>query len=407
MNKIDNIAETKIPHRNHGSKSPEQSRANPLEAYRQEILDSVALTGNGQLGMKVVQHSISLQFSSSHREIITSEEIEEIEEKNKSLFDFEKVAENVLNFIGGRIRLAKEEGSSAEELGEMFSQARSGVTQGFEQALGELEELAVLDDELTDGIEKSRGLIFQGIDDLEQSYFPNESTLAKPVDEIINGSNAIQSMSSELYAASSRTSDLQITTLDGDKVSISFSDIQQATQNERYISSSEQGERRESSSSTYRSSNFSYTIEGDLSDDEQEAIAALIKDVNTLQKDFFNGDIEKAFNHAVNLGFDSDQISEFSMELYQSKTTRVSQTYNEVASSDKKESPSQDKELRPLLDFVKQLQLLQNKTDELLTNQEDQFKNIFNKVFSAEFSHLEKFNENMNKLNNVTKHFIK
>ena len=100
MNKIDNIAETKLPHKNQVSRSQEQPRSNPLETYRQEILDSVALTGNGQLGMKVVQHSISLQFSSSSREFITSDDIEEIEEKNKSLFDFEKVAENVLNFIG-------------------------------------------------------------------------------------------------------------------------------------------------------------------------------------------------------------------------------------------------------------------------------------------------------------------
>ena len=406
MNKIDNIAETKIPHRNHGPKNHTQTRANPLEAYRQEILDSVALTGNGRLGMKVVQHSISLQFSSSSREIITAEEVEEIEEKNKSLFDFEKVAENVLNFIGGRIRLAKEEGSTDEELGNMFAQARSGVTAGFEQALGELEELAVLDDELTDGIEKSRGLIFQGIDDLEQSYFPKEDALAESVDETLNGSNAISSMSSELYAASSRTSDLQITTLDGDKVSISFSDIQQALQNEKYTNNGGQGERFESSYSSYRTSSFSYTVEGDISDDEQEAISALIKDVNTLQKDFFNGDIEKAFNHAVNLGFDSEQISEFSMELYQSKTTRVSQTYNEIASSDEKESPNQDKELRPLLDFVKQLQLLQNQADELLIKQEKQFSKLFEKVFAAEFSELERFNDNMQKLNNVTKHFI-
>ena len=407
MNKIDNIAETKVPHKNHAPKSHEQQRANPLEAYRQEILDSVALTGNGKLAMKVVQHSISFQFSSISREIITAEEIEEIEEKNKSLFDFEKVAENVLNFIGGRIRLAKEEGSTDEELGNMFAQARSGVTTGFEQALGELEELAVLDDELTEGIEKSRGLIFQGIDDLEQSYFPKDDSLTEPVDETLISNKALSSMNSEFYAASSRTSDLQITTLEGDKVSISFSDIQQAMQNEKYTNNGEQGERFESASSSYRASNFSYTIEGDISDEEHEAIAALIKDVNTLQKDFFNGDIEKAFNHAVNLGFDSNQISEFSMELYQSKTTRVSQTYNEVASSDQKESPSQDKALRPLLDFVKQLQLLQSQADELLANQEKQFSKLFDKVFSAEFSQLEKFNENMEKLNNVTKHFIK
>jgi hypothetical protein len=407
MNKIDNIAETKIPQRNHVPKSQEQSRANPLEAYRQEILDSVALTGNSQLGMKVVQHSISLQFSSSHREIITSEEIEEIEEKNDSLFDFEKVAENVMNFISGRIGLAKESGSSEDELHEMFTQARSGVALGFEQALGELEELSVLDDELTDGIEKSRTLIAKGIDDLEQTYFPTEDTLLDKNEEISNENNPVSSISSELYAASLKTSDLMITTLEGDKVSISFNDKQQTMQSEKYLNNGEQGEKFESSYSSYRASNFNYTVEGDISDEEQKAIAALIKDVNTLQKDFFNGDIEKAFNHAVNLGFDSNQISEFSMELYQSKTTRVSQTYNQVASSDQKESPSQDKELRPLLDFVKQLQLLQSQADELLIKQEKQFSKIFDKVFSAEFSHLEKFNENMQKLNNVTKHFIK
>lgn len=407
MNKVDNIIETKIPHRNHAPKAHVQQRPNPLEAYRQEILDNVALTGNGKLAMKVVEHSISLQFSSNSRQVITAEEVEEIEEKNKSLFDFEKVAENVLNFIGGRIRLAKEEGSSDEELGTMFAQARSGVTQGFEQAIGELEELAVLDDELTAGIDKSRDLIFQGIDDLEQSYFPGENTTTESDDNVLNNNNSISSMSTELYAASSRTSDIMITTLDGDKVSISFSDIQQVEQNERYVRDNEQGEMFESSNSTYRSSNFSYTIEGDISEDEQKAIAELIKDVNALQKDFFKGDIEKAFDHAVNLGFDSSQISEFSMELYQSKTTRVSQTYNEVANADQEESPSQDKALRPLLDFVKQLQLLQHQTDRLLEKQDKQFANIFKQVFSAENSRQEGFIENMKKLDNVTKHFIR
>ncbi|MDO6445212.1 DUF5610 domain-containing protein [Colwellia sp. 1_MG-2023] len=406
MNKVDNVVESKIPHRNHVHKSHEQQRSNPLEAYRQEILDNVALTGNGKLAMKVVQHSISLQFSSNSRQVITDEDVEEIEEKNKSLFDFTKVAENVLNFIGGRIRLAKEEGSSDEELGNMFAQARSGVTQGFEQAMGELEELAVLDDELTDGIDKSRDLIFQGIDDLEQSYFPGENTTTESDDNALNNKNSVSSMTTELYAASSRTSDIMITTLDGDKVSISFSDIQQVAQNEKYLRDNEQGEMFASSNSAYRASNFSYTIEGDISEDEQKAIAELIKDVNALQKDFFKGDIEKAFNHAVNLGFDTSQISEFSMELYQSKTTRVTQTYNEVANSEPGESPSQDKALRPLLDFVKQLQLLQHQSDSLLEKQDKQFANLFKQIFSAENSGRDDFFENMKKLDNVTKHFI-
>jgi hypothetical protein len=407
MNKVDNIADAQIPQRNHVAKTHEQHRTNPLESYRQEILDNVALTENGPLGMKVVQHAISVQLSSSSREVITTEDVEEIEEKNKSLFDFEKVAENVLNFIGGRIRLAKEEGSTNEELETMFAQARSGVTRGFEQALGELDELGVLDDELTNGIEKSRGLIFQGIDELEQTYFPTENPDLEPVDSTLNTENIVTSLNTELFASSTKTSDLIITTNDGDKVSIAFSDVQQAGRNEKYTSDNEQVEKFESSSASYRATNFSYTIEGDISEEEQQAIASLIKDVNVLQKDFFKGDIEKAFNHAMNLGFDTSQISEFSMELYQSKTTRVSQAYNAVANVDQKESPSQDKALRPLLDFVKQLQVLQDQTNMLLDNQGRQFSSLFKKVFEAEFSHMESYKENLQQLEKVTTPFIK
>ncbi|GAA6204590.1 hypothetical protein NBRC116600_13870 [Thalassotalea sp. SU-HH00458] len=410
MNKVDNIADAQIPQRNHTTKAHEHHRAHPLESYRQEILDNVALTGNGPLGMKVVQHSISMQFSSSSREIITSEEIDEIEENNTSLFDFEKVAENVLNFIGGRIRLAKEEGSSNDELEAMFNQARTGVTRGFEQALGELDELGVLDDELTNGIEKSRGLIFQGIDELEQSYFPTNNQAEKSEDSEVSkldSENIVTSLNTELYASSKRTSDLVITTLDGDKVSIAFSDIQHAEKNDRYTNDKDQVERFESSSSSYRTTHFSYTIEGDISDDEQQAIASLIKDVNMLQKDFFKGDIEKAFDHAMNLGFDTGQIAEFSMELYQSKTTKVSQAYSEVANADQKVLPSQEKTLRPLIDFVKQLQVLQDQTDRLLENQNGQFFTLFEKVFEAEFSHLESYKENLQQLEKVTTPFIK
>lgn len=410
MNKVDNIADAQIPQRNHTTKAHEHHRAHPLESYRQEILDNVALTGNGPLGMKVVQHSISMQFSSSSREIITSEEIDEIEENNTSLFDFEKVAENVLNFIGGRIRLAKEEGSSNDELEAMFNQARTGVTRGFEQALGELDELGVLDDELTNGIEKSRGLIFQGIDELEQSYFPTNNQAEKSEDSEVSkldSENIVTSLNTELYASSKRTSDLVITTLDGDKVSIAFSDIQHAEKNDRYTNDKDQVERFESSSSSYRTTHFSYTIEGDISDDEQQAIASLIKDVNMLQKDFFKGDIEKAFDHAMNLGFDTGQIAEFSMELYQSKTTKVSQAYSEVANADQKVLPSQEKTLRPLIDFVKQLQVLQDQTNRLLENQNGQFFTLFEKVFEAEFSHLESYKENLQQLEKVTTPFIK
>jgi len=396
MKEIDNIAND-MSYRFKQPQEHKLQKNNPLEAYRNEILDSVAITNSGQLGMKVVFHSISMQVSSSFNEIKPLSN-EEIEERNDSLFDFEKVAENVLNFISGRIHAAKENGKSDDELNEMFSQARSGVALGFEQAIGELDELAVLDDELSAGIEKSRVLIFQGIDDLEESYFPKDEGTGV----LANSVNVNQ----ELYAQSSRTSDLTVTTADGDKVNISFSDFQESSQSEKYYS----GDNKESfqySTSNYRETSFSYSIEGDIDKDEQKAISSLIKDINHLQKEFFNGDVEKAFEYAQKLGFDSEQISDFSLELYKTQTTRVSQTYTEVADFDEKPAAKADKNLRPLLDFVGQLQELQQRSDKILSKQEDAFTKLFDKVFTAEFMGNEHKLKQHDKMNELVDRFLK
>jgi len=413
MKPIDNINVNDMSYRFKEPQDLNRLKNHTLENYRKELLDSVSLTNNGQLGMKVVFHSVSSQISSSFNEVKLPT-AEEIQETTDSLFDFEKVAETVLSFISGSIHAAEGEGRSEEELSEMFSQARSGVTLGFQQALGELEDLAVLDDELSEGIEKSRVLIFKGLDDLEANYFPKEilssadtpdtKVASSPVDEL----NSQQlNHSSDLYAQSSKSSDISITTLDGDKVTISFSDIQEATQSERYSNFGEQGESYQSFSSSYRETSFSYTIEGELDENEHKAISSLIKDINTLQKEFFNGDVEKAFDYAQTLGFDNEQISEFSVDLNKSQTTIVSKAYSEIESFDENDSMKKDVQLRPLLDFVSQLQDLQTVADKLLSKQEDNFTKLFDKVFTAEFNNNEAILEQHDKLSDYLGKFLK
>jgi hypothetical protein len=412
MKPIDNMNINDMSYRFKEPQDLERLKNNPLESYKKELLDSVSLTNHGQLGMKVVFHSVSTQVSSSFNEV-KAPTPEEIKETNDSLFDFEKVAENVLSFISGRINFAKEQGSSDEELSEMFSQARSGVTLGFQQALGELEELAILDDELSTGIEKSRVLIFDGIDDLEEKYFPKEALNSAVIPESNMATSRKDELkgqplnfSSELYAQSSKSSDISITTRDGDKVTISFSDIQEASQSQRYSNFGDQGTSYESASSSYREMSFSYSIEGDIDEDEQKAISALIKDVNTLQKEFFNGDVNKAFEYAQTLGFDDEQISEFSFDLYKTQTTMVSQAYSEVANFAEDSPAKTDKQLRPLLDFVAQLQDLQTIADKVLSKQEDNFTKLFDKVFTAQFNNNEEMMKHQNKLNDLVEKFL-
>ncbi len=49
-----------------------------------------------------------------------------------------------------------------------------------------------------------------------------------------------------------------------------------------------------------------------------------IKEVNSLQKDFFSGNVDQAFEKALELGFDNEQIANFSMDLQQTQTSYVS-----------------------------------------------------------------------------------
>jgi hypothetical protein len=68
-------------------------------------------------------------------------------------------------------------------------------------------------------------------------------------------------------------------------------------------------------SSEYNEVNFSYSVEDGLDKEEKSAIEALIKDVNSLQKDFFSGNVDQAFDKAIELSFDNEQIANFSMDL--------------------------------------------------------------------------------------------
>ena len=222
---------------------------------------------------------------------------------------------------------------------------------------------------------------------LYEKIFPEETQSNSNVAlENQNVRNA--SLDSELYISNSKNSDLSITTTDGDIVSISLSELQQYASKESYQyeeGSKGVAENYSMASSEYHEVNFSYSVEGELDDEEKAAIEALIKDVNSLQKDFFSGNVDQAFEKALELGFDNEQIANFSMDLQQTQTSYVSQTYTEVAEYDEKVLPSANKELRPLIDFLAHFKQLQERADNLLSKNDDAFGQLLDAVFNAEF----------------------
>jgi len=258
----------------------------------------------------------------------------------------------------------------------------------------------MLDNDLNQGIEKSRDIVNRSLDDLYEKMFPTEKVPNTNVE--LEAPNATKvKLDSELYTSNSKSSDLTITTTDGDIVSISFSELQETATKERYqYAESGKGvsENYSMASSQYHEVNFSYSVEGNLDDDEKAAIEALIKDVNSLQKDFFSGNVDKAFEKALELGFDNEQIASFSMDLQQTQTSYVSQTYAEVSGFDEKLLPSAAKELKPLLDFLDQFKQLQETAEKLLSKNDDAFGKLLDAVFKAEFGENKEMKEKLDKV---------
>jgi hypothetical protein len=358
-------------------------------------LNSMKLNHNAAISMKLVFQSVSSNFLSSTSSSNDSplsrlaSAMEAPEKAASDIFDFEKVAEEVMSFISTSMMAAKDRGATEEELQEMLKQGRAGANLGLDQAIGELDDMAMLDDELTVGIEKSRDLINEGIDELTKKLFPNDNQVSSPNGSIVDSPTANSTrVENESYSSNTKSSDLTITTTDGDIVSISFSDIQEYASSSNYNINEKDGSTNEdynTSYAAYREVNFSYSVEGDLDDEERSAIETLIKEVNSLQKDFFSGDVEKAYEKALELGFDNQQISGFSMDLQQTQKSYVSQTYTEVASFDENLIPKANKELKPLIDFVEQFKALQEKTDQIFSKDDDTLGQLLTAVLKAEY----------------------
>lgn len=294
--------------------------------------------------------------------------------EEKPLFDFEEVAKNVLQFVGGAIKTAQANGVEDEELLAMFEQARDGVLKGVDQARKDL--AGFMNEEIDEGIINSLNAIKKGIDDLEREVFGKSEE-----DEQVNAVNASQSVS----ASSEKSGEITITTQDGDEVTISFENVQQieasqslaietspaddsaAQEREATAVQSDSDDADASSSETessvslsqsyssFNSEELAFTVEGEIDEQERAAIQQLVRDTSNLIDDFFSGDVEAAFQKALELGFDEEQIAEYSVELSQTEAVEVVQTYEQVSNyvesnQEKQEFPSPFKKIADYVD---------------------------------------------------------
>ena len=360
----------------------------------------VSLSERSAVALRMVHQSISAKFSLVQG---FNNEVAVPESDLSNVFDFEAVAKNVMAFVNSSLNAAKSRGASTSELEEMLGQAREGANQGIDEAIEELSVSHELDDELAEGIEKARDLINAGIDETQER-------LLGGIDESTNSltSHTVE-YGSERYSSQSNSSDLSITTADGDVVTISFSALQENQANEYFSYNADQNASEMSyqrSASSYSEMNFTFSVHGDLDKDELHAIQSLIKDISKIEKDFFAGNIDKAFNRALELGYDEEQLSSFNLELKQTQTSYISQAYTEVANYNVDENEELNTVVRPVLDFIGDFKELRDNANKILdqnsNSESEQFNKLLESVLNSDFNHnkqlLSQFNKFIEKL---------
>lgn len=270
------------------------------------------ISDNRKVAARVLGVSISQSLTIEGRTSDVSAKTDDDEQKvKKPLFDFEEVARNVLNFVGSVINKAASDGAPDDKLNSLFEQARYGVSKGIKLAENELGDNAT--DEVKEGIANSKASIFDGIKELETSIFNKTEK---------NGS----AISNSLSIQKAELSEFSVRTRDGDEVRISFG-MQENTSKEIFTLDNGNSQ----SNFVYQqTSSFSMQVKGELDEGELKAIGNLVAQADDIANMFYRGNIEQAYEKALDIGYDNKELSSFALQLTKVESSQKIQKYGEV-----------------------------------------------------------------------------
>ena len=282
-----NTAEADAPR--HDSRS-----ANPLNSIQQIL--------NHRLSDKLGAPANTLPFNSQN-----------------SAFDAEEVANNVLGMVQNSLKQAAADGADQEQLQSMREQAISGIEQGTREAKEYLQSMGMLDDSVEEGINSVTELLSQGLQpDLENNN-----------DQAVGGTRLID-LAHRFEQSAEASFELQVRTQDGDQVTLKFSQVESEQGFLAYRQTAD-SEELITSHSLMSGSRFEMTVEGELDEEELTAIKEFTQNIQQVSENFFDGNVQAAFEQGMQLGFDPEQISGFALELEYSQSSIATTRYREIS----------------------------------------------------------------------------
>ena len=197
----------------------------------------------------------------------------------------------------------------------------------------------------------------------------------------------------------SETMSMQLTTKEGDTVSVDFKQLYAQYQSYTQQQSAESGpsgvryfESKEALEVTAFEEQFAFSVNGDLNEDELNAIFDVFEQVDKLANNFFGGNIEKALSQAMELEIDYDQLQNFQLNLTQTQAT--ASRYQQAAMSEYEnvqdktatdEAEEYGVTLSNLPEYLQQWQAAVEKLDEQFENAQVVLDEILSSVVSQRF----------------------
>ncbi len=240
----------------------------------------------------------------------------------------EKVADRILGFIDQRLRSEAANGADPAQLQKVLSQARDGVEKGFAEARKILDGLGVLGGQVAANIDDTYKRIQDGFAGLDKAYAAPAANTAGTT-----GSSAAAAYS-ERFSAQAQTFELQITTRDGDKLRIAVAQAS-ANYSQTSVAAASNGNgsavQISRQTSSLQIAGFQVSIEGELDDGERAALDKLFGQVAGLSDKFYAGDLSGAFDQAMKLQLDGEQLASMSLQLTQTRVRQATDAYSAVA----------------------------------------------------------------------------
>lgn len=237
----------------------------------------------------------------------------------------EKVAGRILGFIEQRLQSEAAAGADPSKLKGLLDQARSGVEKGFAEARKILDGMGVLQGKVASDIDDTYQKIQDGFSDLDKRFNP----AATPS----TGSTAVAAYS-ERFAAQAETFDMEVTTRDGDRLRISIAQASANWSQSGVVASSNGNGSAlvaSSQSGSMQIGAWQVSVEGELDEEERGALEKLFGQVQELSDKFYSGDLSGAFDRAMALDMDGEQLASMSLRLTQTSVRQATDAYSAVA----------------------------------------------------------------------------